>query len=94
MHNVRITTTTTKLSDVWSVSSGRASSIPPVGRKSEGRLASIEGMVPDPFNLPPGCVFHPRCPEYMPGKCDRIVPSWTQVEGEDHWARCLLYEEV
>ena len=69
-------------------------SIPHVGRKSEGRLASIEGMVPDPFNLPPGCVFHPRCPEYMPGKCDRIVPSWTQVEGEDHWARCLLYEEV
>jgi oligopeptide/dipeptide ABC transporter ATP-binding protein len=69
-------------------------SIPHVGRKSEGRLASIEGMVPDPFNLPPGCVFHPRCPEYMPGKCDRIVPSWTQVEGADHWARCLLYEEV
>jgi len=69
-------------------------SIPHVGRKSRERLASIEGMVPDPFNLPPGCVFHPRCPEYMPGKCDRIEPSWTQVEGEDHWARCLLYEEV
>ncbi len=69
-------------------------SIPHVGRKSRERLASIEGTVPDPFNLPPGCVFHPRCPEYMPGKCDRIEPSWTQVEGEDHWARCLLYEEV
>jgi peptide/nickel transport system ATP-binding protein len=68
-------------------------SIPHVGKKSQERLATIEGMVPDPFNLPPGCVFHPRCPEYMPGKCDRIVPSWTQV-GEDHWARCLLYEEV
>ena len=68
-------------------------SIPHVGKKSRDRLATITGMVPDPFNLPPGCVFHPRCPEYMPGKCDRIVPSWTQV-GEGHWARCLLYEEV
>ena len=68
-------------------------SIPHVGKKSQERLATITGMVPDPFNLPSGCVFHPRCPEYMPGKCDRIVPSWTQVE-KDHWARCLLYEEV
>jgi oligopeptide/dipeptide ABC transporter ATP-binding protein len=69
-------------------------SIPHVGRRTGERLASITGMVPDPFNLPSGCVFHPRCPAFMPGKCDRIVPSWTQVEGEDHWARCLLYEEV
>jgi len=69
-------------------------SIPHVGRRTGERLASIEGMVPDPFNLPPGCVFHPRCPDFMPGKCDRIVPSWTQVDGDDHWARCLLYEEV
>jgi peptide/nickel transport system ATP-binding protein len=68
-------------------------SIPHVGKKTRERLASIEGMVPDPFNLPPGCVFHPRCPSFMPGKCDRIAPSWTQVGG-NHWARCLLYEEV
>jgi len=68
-------------------------SIPRVGRKSRERLASITGMVPDPFHLPPGCVFHPRCPDYMPGKCDHLMPSWTQV-GEGHWVRCLLYEEV
>jgi len=68
-------------------------SIPHVGRRSRERLASIMGMVPDPFNLPSGCVFHPRCPSFMPGKCDRIAPSWTQV-GKNHWARCLLFEEV
>ena len=68
-------------------------SIPHVGKKTGERLAAIKGMVPDPFNLPSGCVFHPRCPDYMPGKCDRITPSWTQV-GTNHWARCLLYEEV
>ncbi len=68
-------------------------SIPKVGRRSSDRLASIKGMVPDPFNLPKGCVFHPRCPSFMPGKCDHIVPTWLEAEPE-HWVRCLLYEDV
>ena len=69
-------------------------SIPQLGKKKTGeRLASISGMVPDPFNLPTGCVFHPRCPMFIPGKCDRIAPQWTKV-GEEHWTSCLLYEEV
>jgi peptide/nickel transport system ATP-binding protein len=68
-------------------------SIPHVGKKEKSRLASIEGMVPSPFNLPSGCVFHPRCPSFMPGKCDVIEPKWQEVE-KDHWVRCLLYEEV
>jgi oligopeptide/dipeptide ABC transporter ATP-binding protein len=65
-------------------------SIPRIGQRIS-RLATIEGMVPDPFDLPAGCLFHPRCPEFMPGKCDQIVPEWTKV-GEGHWASCLLYE--
>ncbi len=68
-------------------------SIPKVGRKSSARLASIEGMVPDPFHLPTGCVFHPRCPSFMPGKCDKIAPTWKQLVS-DQWVSCLLYEEV
>jgi len=68
-------------------------SIPSVGKKTRERLASIEGMVPDPLHLPTGCVFHPRCPSFMPGKCDKIVPTWKEV-GTDHWVSCLLYEEV
>ncbi len=67
-------------------------SIPELGRKSRARLASIEGMVPDPLHLPTGCVFHPRCPAFMPGKCDRLAPQWKQV-GDEHWVSCLLYEE-
>src|SRR5215208_2879826 len=64
-------------------------SIPHLGKKKAGsRLASISGMVPDPFNLPPGCVFHPRCPMFMPGKCDKIAPGWTKVD-EEHWVSCL-----
>lgn len=68
-------------------------SIPRIGKKTGDRLASIEGMIPDPFHLPSGCLFHPRCPSFMPGKCDKIAPTWKQVKG-DHWVRCLLYEEV
>lgn len=68
-------------------------SIPHVGKRTKEALSSIKGMVPSPFNLPSGCVFHPRCPSFMPGKCDKIAPKWQAVE-EDHWVRCLLYEEV
>jgi peptide/nickel transport system ATP-binding protein len=68
-------------------------SIPKVGKKTGIRLASIKGMVPDPFNLPTGCVFHPRCPEFMPGKCDQIMPTSNYV-AEHHWVSCLLYREV
>ncbi len=68
-------------------------SIPKLSRKKVGgRLASISGMVPDPFNLPTGCVFHPRCPMFMPGRCDKVAPTWKGVD-KDHWVSCLLYEE-
>ncbi|MEZ4866901.1 MAG: ABC transporter ATP-binding protein [Caldilineaceae bacterium] len=69
-------------------------SIPQLGKKKVGgRLASIKGSVPSPFNLPTGCVFHPRCPAFMPGKCDKIAPTWQAVD-RDHWTSCLLYEEA
>jgi peptide/nickel transport system ATP-binding protein len=68
-------------------------SIPKLGKKTDERLATISGMVPDPFHLPTGCVFHPRCPAAMMGKCDQKAPTWKPV-GDDHWVSCLLYEEV
>jgi len=65
-------------------------SIPQIGEK-KSELETIEGMVPSPFDLPSGCVFHPRCQDYMPGKCDRIYPEYDEVV-EGHWARCLLFD--
>jgi len=68
-------------------------SIPKIGKKKiEGRLASIEGMVPDPFELPPGCLFHPRCPQFKPGICDKSDPAWTKL-GEQQWVSCFLYQD-
>ena len=31
------------------------------------RLLAIPGVVPEPWNLPPGCSFAPRCPEFERG---------------------------
>src|SRR6266545_4227878 len=41
---------------------GLMRSIPRVGGKVNRRLATIPGSVPDPFSLPRGCTFLPRCP--------------------------------
>jgi hypothetical protein len=36
------------------------------------------------LDLTDGCVFHPRCPLFVPGVCDRIVPPLLGVgEGRD-----------
>jgi oligopeptide/dipeptide ABC transporter ATP-binding protein len=59
--------------------------IPKLGKKSGEALESIRGMVPDPYSIPKGCPFHPRCPRYLPGVCDD--PQWLTVAAE-HWARC------
>jgi peptide/nickel transport system ATP-binding protein len=68
-------------------------SIPKIGKKKiEGRLASIEGMVPDPFGLPTGCLFHPRCPQFKSGICDKGDPAWTNL-GEQKWVSCFLYQD-
>ena len=65
-------------------------SIPRIGEKSR-RLEVIKGMVPDPYAIPPGCPFHPRCPERISDRCHQERPPWMEVE-PGHWVRCVLYE--
>jgi len=37
---------------------------------------SLRSMdVPNLLNLPSGCRFHPRCPQFIEGLCDREVPN-------------------
>ena len=66
-------------------------SIPTIEEERRHRLDTIEGMVPDPYNIPSGCPFHPRCPDFMPGVCDVIEPPVYDT-GKGHLVRCLLYE--
>lgn len=67
-------------------------SIPRLGQRTRERrrLESIRGSVPDPYAIPKGCPFHPRCSQRIAGMCDREEPPYVEV-GRGHKARCLLY---
>ena len=65
---------------------GLMKSIPSLDKKVE-RLSSIEGVVPKPTDILPGCRFNPRC--FMrKEKCEREVPL---LEGEVSQASACWY---
>ena len=66
---------------------GLMRSIPKIGTK--GRLTPIPGSVPDPFSIPPGCSFFPRCPAPKKAACSEEVPLIEVEPG--HKVRCVLY---
>ncbi len=66
-------------------------SIPRMRSRSRERLTPIAGSVPHPYDRPAGCPFHPRCPDFMPGTCDRQPPEPRTV-GDRHTVSCFLYE--
>jgi peptide/nickel transport system ATP-binding protein len=53
------------------------------------RLHPIDGLMPDPTNLPDGCKFHERCPRCM-DRCRTDAPRMG-VSGP-HSIRCHLFE--
>lgn len=53
-------------------------------------LASIEGTVPNPYEVIEGCRFYSRCP-YARDKCKTAKPQLDQI-GDNHEVRCWLYE--
>ncbi len=68
-------------------------SIPRVDRDQNEKLETIQGGIPDPYERPMGCVFHPRCPECIPGTCESIVPRMTRLDNGAEVA-CHLYTEA
>ena len=58
--------------------------------KKQMRLETIEGIVPSPTQLPPGCHFAPRCPHRMPRCTEGEIPLY-ELEG-DVAVRCVLYD--
>ncbi len=69
-------------------------SIPRLDGEGRQRLEVIRGNVPDPSVVPLGCPFHPRCPEVIPGLCDRIEPAMVALNGSSYarGVRCVLYD--
>ncbi|MCR4403616.1 MAG: ABC transporter ATP-binding protein [Firmicutes bacterium] len=67
---------------------GLLGSIPKVNEDRE-RLQVIEGVVPNPFSMPPGCRFHPRC-SFARDICKEEEPELVDVE-DGHQVRCWKF---
>jgi oligopeptide/dipeptide ABC transporter ATP-binding protein len=66
-------------------------SIPRIRSGARERLTPIAGAVPHPYDRPAGCPFHPRCPDAVPGTCDRRAPVLRPVAPQ-HAVSCVLHE--
>lgn len=53
------------------------------------RLQEIPGELPSPGNLPPGCLFEPRC-KFAKPECRAKEPAMIDM-GEGRHVRCVLY---
>jgi peptide/nickel transport system ATP-binding protein/oligopeptide transport system ATP-binding protein len=53
------------------------------------RLRALPGTAPDPVAPPPGCRFHPRCPDVF-APCAATEPKLASLDGERR-AACHLY---
>ncbi|RMF82086.1 MAG: ABC transporter ATP-binding protein [Chloroflexi bacterium] len=69
-------------------------SIPSVLAEPRTKLPTLTGAIPHPYNRPQGCAFHPRCSEFMPGKCDHFTPHLQALDasGIQH-VSCFLHHE-
>lgn len=55
------------------------------------RLQAIDGMMPDPTQLPKGCKFHDRC-KYAVPVCQENIPAMIALAGT-HKVRCIRYTD-
>jgi len=59
--------------------------------KDTDRLDPIDGLMPDPANLPKGCNFCPRCPHKLP-ICETVPPKDVEVT-PGHLIKCHLFNK-
>ncbi len=64
---------------------GLLQSVPRLDEQRE-KLHVIEGVVPNPMNMPEGCRFHPRCP-HAEDRCKQVEPALEKV-GEGRYVAC------
>ena len=68
---------------------GLLRSIPSIYTEGEGRLPSIRGTIPHPFNRPSGCTFRTRCPDYIDGECNTSIPELQSIGKTDRMVSCF-----
>jgi peptide/nickel transport system ATP-binding protein len=67
--------------------------LPKLGKSKEASvLYPIRGRVPSPDNLPPGCLFEPRC-DFAREACRQERPPLRRLAAA-HMTRCLFSEEI
>lgn len=59
--------------------------------KEKLQLRSLD--IPRLTDLPSGCVFHPRCPYWIPGTCDVSMPTLTDI-GDGRGVACHVVEAL
>jgi oligopeptide/dipeptide ABC transporter ATP-binding protein len=69
---------------------GLLRSVPALGKGRTQVIEAIEGAVPSLAARPPGCPFHPRCPQFIANLCDVAPPPLVEV-ARGHNVRCHLY---
>jgi peptide/nickel transport system ATP-binding protein/oligopeptide transport system ATP-binding protein len=69
---------------------GLMKSIPRLDVKRK-KLDIIKGSVPNLFQIPSGCPFHPRC-DYCFNKCKKTLPGLKEIK-PGHCVRCWYVEE-
>ncbi len=69
------------------------SAVPTLEMEGARQEIVLEGDVPSPLQVPPGCRFHPRCPKRIGEVCAREDPRWLRA-GADHEVACHLYTKA
>src|SRR3954469_683675 len=72
---------------------GLLGSIPRIDADGRSALVPIEGNPPSLANLPPGCLFEPRCPLAVP-ECLEGEPPLLPVRDAAHLAACIRADEI
>ncbi|HEY9440558.1 MAG TPA: ABC transporter ATP-binding protein [Streptomyces sp.] len=70
---------------------GLLRSIPRLDQKGR-ELYAVKGLPPNLLHIPPGCAFHPRCPQARP-VCRTGIPPLYEVD-EDRRSACHFWEET
>ena len=69
------------------------SAVPVPNPRYKVKRILLQGDVPSPANVPPGCPFHPRCNYAKSGICDSKIPDLVEVE-TGHFTACLRAKEL
>ena len=67
------------------------SAVPTLHPRTGREVIWLKGEMPSPAAPPPGCHFHPRCPEALP-ECRSHYPK-ARLFDDGHYAHCHLYPE-